>query len=162
MSNNLHDTPGINDPWSVVYYEVLMYWGTRNVIHQVLRLPDEAVIRNAVVESMVLHTRILIDILLSKGTEKSDDIRLKAILPNWVAKEGKDLLKQLSDVYGKWNIPNSPCWVINKMLAHPTKFRTSSFNYTDTLRKVDPVVYEILQALSKRTRRPALFPYVQQ
>lgn len=155
-------TKTVNDSWQVVYYEVQMYWGTRQVIQSVSKLADVVVIRNAVVESMVLHTRILIDILLSKGTEESDDIRLNDLLPNWVDKEGKDLLDRLRDAYGKWNIPNSPCYIINKMLAHPTKLRTSSFNYTDTLRKVDPVVFEILQALSKRTRRPALFPYVHQ
>ena len=36
-------------------------------------------VRNAVVESAVLHTRILCDVLLSRGTE-ADEITLKKLL----------------------------------------------------------------------------------
>ena len=148
----------INDPWSVIHYEVTMYWGTRKAIDIVSKLPDGDVIRNAVVESLILHTRILTDILLSKG-KSSDDILLKNIMPDWVMRDGHDMLQQSRNAYGKTNIPNSPCWVINKMLAHPTILRTNNFDYSVTLNKIEPIIFKILHALSTITRRPRLFPY---
>lgn len=136
-----------NDPWSVIHYEVLMYWGTRKAIDIVMKMPEGDVIRNAVTDSLVLHTRSLIEFLLSKG-KYPDDILLIKLLPNWVALEGKEYLQKLKDAYGGTNIQNSPCWVINKMLAHPTIFRTYRFDYGSTMNKVDPIVFDILQSLS--------------
>ena len=75
------------------------------------------------VESAVLHARILCDILLSR-TNADDDIRLTELhLPGDVDpvsdKVDKKLLDQLAADYGNRRLSGTPCWEFNKMLAHP-------------------------------------------
>ena len=55
--------PSVTDPWDIVGYEVGMFRGTLTVLSQHLHLLTTRVLRNAVVESAVLHTRILCDVL---------------------------------------------------------------------------------------------------
>src|SRR5690349_7580886 len=111
-------------PWSVVEYEVKMYFAT----HEILFNPEafgtlSRVLKNAVEESAVLHTRILAGVFLSKGSQK-DDLRLANLFPNWATDSRYASLKQavndLSHLYGKSDLENTPCWIFNKMLAHPT------------------------------------------
>ena len=66
------------------------------------------------VESAVLHARILCDILLSR-TNADDDIRLTELhLPGDVDpvsdKVDKKLLDQLAADYGNRRTPGTPCW----------------------------------------------------
>jgi len=112
-------------------------------------------IRNALVESAVLHTRILIDILLSRKQD-DDDILLRALLPNQHANEKVVcLVKTLRKAYGNRNEPSTACWTFNKMLAHPTFNRTGGFDYTSLVSQLDPVIISLLREISLTADRPS-------
>lgn len=96
-------------------------------------------LKNAVVESALLHTRILVDILLSRGSD-SDDIRLKDILPNFQSSK----IAELRTIYGTRKEDDSPCWVLNKMLAHPTRLRSHEFDYTNLLNSLVPLIVALV------------------
>jgi len=100
------------------------------------------------------------DILISKGSD-NDDITLRALLPEWCNSEnGKILIEKLRNAYGKRNEKDSSCWVINKMLAHPTRWRTDRFDYSKPLRQIEPIIFEVLSEIEKVTHRPILVYYI--
>jgi len=149
-----------DDPWIVFDYEIQMYFETRNLLrHLSLNKPNDVIntiTKNATVESLLLHTRIVTDILISKGSEK-DDIVLKNLLPEWCNSEsGKTLIDKLKAAYGKRDEDNSPCWIINKMLAHPTRWRTDRFDYSKPLNKIEPLIFDVLSGIEQVTHRPKL------
>ena len=149
--------------WGVIDYEVQMYFETRSTYESLKSFPKDLmakVIDNALVESMVLHTRIMIDLLISKG-RGNDDIKLKDLIPEWCESEmGKPLINELESIYGKADIENSPCWIFNKKLAHPTKWRTGSNDYYPALKKVGPHVLAILREILKIKSTPILTHYL--
>ena len=90
-----------------------MYFETRKLLrHLSIKSPNDVIngiTKNATVESLLLHTRIMTDILISKGSE-NDDITLRALLPEWCNSEnGKILIEKLRNAYGKRNEKDSPC-----------------------------------------------------
>src|SRR5205814_906566 len=119
-----------NEPWVVFDYEADMFLEMCKLLvannQEFSSLSGH--VRNAVVESALLHTRQLVDILLSRGSE-SDDINLATL----VANDQPARLDELRRAYGNRNTVSSPCWTINKMLAHPTALRSSSFDYSNIL-----------------------------
>jgi len=132
------------DPWLVFEYEAGMFSALWDVFQNgqqglaILVLP----IRNAVVESLLLHIRQLADMILSRGTRR-DDILLVYLVQNHVPSR----LDELDRVYGKDSIEGSPCWTINKMLAHATSIRSSSYDYSDLVKQVAPVLEGIIQEI---------------
>jgi hypothetical protein len=153
-----------DDPWIVFGYEIQMYFETRNLLKYLKNKDPNNLInlitRNATVESELLHTRIMIEILISQGSE-TDDITLKDLMPEWHSTENAKLLTgKLKDIYGKRNEKDSPRWILNKMLAHPTKWRTDRFDYGQVMRKIEPVVIEILSEIEKIAERPVLTYYI--
>ena len=153
-----------DDPWIVFDYELQMYFETRNLSKYFSAKSPLDVIntinKNAVVESLILHTRIMTDILVSKGLQ-NDDIVLKDLLPDWCNSEiGMTLITKLDNAYGKANKKDSPCWVINKMLAHPTRWRTDRFEYGSSLRQIEPLIFEILSEIETIINRPTLSYYI--
>ena len=140
------------DLWQVIDYEVQMYFETRSTYDSLKTVPKDVkakVVDNALVESMVLHTRIMVDMLISKG-HGSDDIKLRDLVPDWCESEnGKHLIDKLESVYGRSDVEDSPCWIFNKMLAHPTTWRADSYNYYSALKQIEPHVLDILKAIAK-------------
>src|SRR6516225_4499627 len=61
-------------------------------------------VRNAIVESALLHTRQLVDILLSRGSG-DDDINLTTLLGTSQPAQ----LEELRQAYGNRNTVDSPC-----------------------------------------------------
>jgi len=104
-------------------------------------------IPNAIVESMLLHLRILVDILLSRGSG-NDDINLTDLLPGFKS----PLLHLLRTTYGSSKKVGSPCWNLNKRLAHPTQVRSSSYNYSSLLKDLAPVVLRLLDQIAQARR----------
>lgn len=153
-----------DDPCIVFDYEIQMYFETRNLLKHLSAKKTNDVInmitKNATVESLLLHTRIVSDILISKGSEK-DDIVLKALLPEWCdSKEGKVLIERLKTTYGKRDEKDSPCWVINKMLAHPTRWRKDRFDYSKFMKQIEPLIFNLLSEIEKVTHRAILTYYI--
>jgi hypothetical protein len=153
-----------DDPWIVFDYEIQMYFETRNLLrHLSTKDPNDVINRitkNATVESLLLHTRIMTDILISKSSE-NDDITLRDLLSEWCNSEnGRTLIEKLKNAYGKRNEKDSPCWIINKMLAHPTRWRTDRFDYGKTMRQIEPLIFDILSEIERVTHRPILVYYI--
>ncbi|MEW6030387.1 MAG: hypothetical protein ACOYZ8_08180 [Chloroflexota bacterium] len=152
-----------DNPWQVFDYEVQMYFETRNALKQLKSDSNNlavTTIRNALTESLVLHTRIIVDILISKGSGK-DDIKLEDILPGWPRIESvKRLVGELKLAYGRSEIENNPCWVFNKMLAHPTLWRADSYNYYPALKQIEPLVLRMLKEIQKIKSTPILRYYL--
>ena len=73
----------VGDPWETIEYEVKMFYASYKKFFArsaYSRLPY--VLKNALEESAVLHTRILCDIFLNPRKQK-DDIILKDLLLGW-------------------------------------------------------------------------------
>ena len=100
-------------------------------------------VQNAIVESMLLHLRILVDILRSHGRDK-DDIKLTDLLPSFTS----PLIDQLKTAYGDNKTVSSPCWELNKRLAHPTTVRSSSYTYNHVLQALVPIVGPLLDEIA--------------
>lgn len=136
-----------SDPLTVSEYEVDMFRAMCHLLQDgdatYAALNDH--IQNAIVESALLHGRILADILLSRGNEP-DDINLEDIAPNFTSAD----LNQLREFHGTARTENSPCWTLNKMLAHPTLLRGSSFDYSPVLNQLAPIILRIVQELCQR------------
>lgn len=130
------------DPWEVFGYEVEMF----HAMCSLLRAGNTDYaglshhVRNALVESALLHTRQLVDILLSRGSDP-DDINLSGLIPGFAPAK----LDELQSLYGKRSIVGSPCWTLNKRLAHPTTHRGASFDYSVLLNRLAPVISVIIR-----------------
>jgi len=142
--------------WKMVRYEVLMYFGT-NYVRTHLQggnSPNVGVVRNALVESSLLHMRILTEIFLSRGTQP-DDVNLQK-LGFAVPIQDQTLAQNigaLETAYGSSRISGSRCWTINKMLAHPTTHRSSKYNYSPLFNAMEGPLTAVITRVYKLTRR---------
>ena len=136
----------MNDLWGIYRYEVMMrtellqLWRDHREYIDALKFP----IPNAVTESIVLHTRILVGILLSRG-KQPDDINLARLLPGFTC----EALKTLEQAYGDSGKNNSPCWAFNKMLAHATTLRSHGYDYTPHLDSLYPAIDVAIRKIDK-------------
>jgi len=138
-----------SDPWTILAYEVRMLSATCEIVLNGDALSQfNKVTANALEESAVLHTRILCEVFLSRGKE-ADDIVLQTLFPDCKtgSRYGKlnRAVTALRSQYGSALSPGTPCWVFNKMMAHPTSRRGYSFDYTDILRKLQPSIWRIIR-----------------
>ena len=148
------------DPWEIVGYEAGQLRGALETLSTQQHLLVTQVLRNAVVESSVIHTRILCDILLSRTSAK-DDIRLTDLFVPGITgpiadKIDKNMIAQLAKDYGSGSASGTPCWQFNKMLAHPTTERGLSYDYAKALRTLGPTIEKILDEIE--TLRKVRFP----
>jgi hypothetical protein len=135
-----------NQPWIVFDYEVMMYLGTR-LAPRSPSLP--LVVHNALVESRLLHTRITVDLLISKGSQP-DDIGLAELMPDWMEDESLvEAIASLRTAYGSASSEGTPCWTLNKKMVHSTKWRTDSHNYSPALSILDPLVVSALERIEE-------------
>ncbi len=106
--------------------------------------PSAAAVRNALTESMVLHTRQLCEMFLSRSNEK-DNVKLKDLIPERQhTARLSESVAALHRIYGNSRRAGSPCWVFNKMLLHPTTIRTDGYDYGSALNQVRPFLEEII------------------
>jgi hypothetical protein len=104
-----------------------------DMLETLLEAPSAGAIRNALTESVVLHARQLCEIFLSKGRQP-DDIRLEHLVPmSALSDRLLTLVEELKEKYGSSSMEESPCWVFNKMLLHPTTERLDAYNYQPAL-----------------------------
>jgi len=140
-----------NDPWVVFDYETDMFFGLCGLLptgnEEYAALPHR--VRNAVVESALLHCRQLAEILLSSGT-RADDINVNRLIPNCQPAR----LHEFEQAYGKQNSVGSPCWTINKFMAHPTNNRSTSHDYSAVLNQLAPLIADIVNELRTLAGKP--------
>lgn len=127
--------------WDVFDFETWMFRALLNN-----RLPQQVQhdqawqwLRNAKTECLVLHTRVLVDILLSRGRQP-DDINVRELLPGFES----DFIATLDAAYGRSNEPDTPCWTFNKRMAHATVTRTSGYDYTECIQMLMPTIEALL------------------
>jgi hypothetical protein len=132
------------DPWRTYNYEVMMFLGTAPPIQLPNPCPiDPQIYFNAFVESRLLHTRILCDILLSRGSQP-DNITLDRLLPDF----GSPLVDQLRKDYGDHKTSGTPCWELNKHLAHPTTLRADSHDYAPMLKCLEATMIRLFDEIA--------------
>ncbi len=103
-------------------------------------------VSNAIVESMLLHLRILVEILLSRGFDPDgDNIKLAELLPAFKS----PLIEELGNRYGKRGSLGTPCWTLNKMLAHPSRLRSDSYHYDPVLKVMLPALLPLLDEIAQ-------------
>ena len=141
-------TSATADPWDIVAYEARMLFELCRLLGSQGFKPDSDIVENAVVESACLHARILVDILLSKDSGKGDDIRLSQLLPGF----RHSSVDQLRVTYGDGKIQMSPCWILNKMIAHPTLERGTNYDYTRVLEQLLPLIEAVWQKIENHHR----------
>ena len=149
--------PNHNDLWIVVEYEIEMFIGTSKLLTgDKPEFNSISIARNAVIESRLLHTRILVDFLLDRA-KMQDDITLSKLLGDLEpSTELKKSIKELKSSYGSNQQEKSPCWTLNKILAHPTTWRKDSYDWGSTLNQIDPHLYRILELLADLSGRDTL------
>jgi len=113
------------------------------------------VLRNGVPEGVLLHTRNLCDFCTSKNP---NDIKPSDLFGDYEKKdpehdELKRLISLLKKEYGA-NSKGSPKWALNKMLAHPTKERGDSFDYTPYLQRILPLLQGIITEIVRLENLP--------
>jgi hypothetical protein len=129
--------------WKVYDFEVRMFkemLGISTTPAECHTFPE--LVQHAIVESMLLHLRILVEILLSRGSF-NDDIKLSHLLPRF----SSSLVAQLRTAYGNSKTVGCPCWHINKRLAHATQIRSSSYTYDHALNALLPFVKPLLDQI---------------
>ena len=147
MGTSPNSSQPTNDRWVVYDYEVGMWRDmcnllcVNNPIFGNLCLS----IKNAVVESAVLHTRILVDILLSRG-KNLDDINLSNLVPSLQSTN----VEKLRNAYGDGKQESTPCWEFNKMLAHATSHRSRSYDYSGALNSLRPLIDALVAEIATR------------
>jgi hypothetical protein len=146
------------NPWPAFEYEVWMFFRTRALLAEraYSEHPESRVLDNALEESALIHTRILVDALLNRSSEV-EDVTLDDLVPNWCSLPGVgQAIRRLRQTYGHPDAIGSPCWQLNKMLAHLTAVRGSSFDYSDLRAKIDPLITIAVRAITMHVNRPRL------
>jgi hypothetical protein len=126
--------------WTVYEYEVGMFRSTLALCKSdTLRWFFSLPVNNAVIESMLLHTRIIVDIVVPRD---SRDLNLDTLLPGFVPPSRAALEKAYGD-----DKPPTPHWTLNKMLAHPTFDRKESYDYMPTMKTLEPLIEACLKEI---------------
>ncbi len=145
------------DQWKMIEYEVKMFYATYQKLFtrsSYSALPH--VLKNALEESAVLHTRILCDVFLDHA-KRSDDIALSHLLSGWPndarCRDMRAMHDKLKSRYGKPNDPASPCRNFNKRLAHSTSHRGSEYDYRNILNELHPLIGDMIRELESLAGR---------
>ncbi len=129
-----------------------MYFGTREKIIE--PTAHDQILKNAIVESAIVHARILCDIFRSKDSQLGAGILLKNLFPDWRSnserlKELKSKVKDLRRAYGD-NTAGSPCQIFHQKALHADEARYPSFqgyDYADQFKILDPVIRGVVDAI---------------
>ena len=105
----------VGDQWQIIEYEIKMFYGTHKKLFTkstYVSLPY--VLKNALEESAVLHTRILCEVFLGLSG-KPDDVTLGNLLPGWPSDDRYDSMKEIQ---GKLKIrygePNNQSYLVGR------------------------------------------------
>lgn len=109
---------------------------------------DDPWLGNSVKESGLLHARNLCDFCTSPHPNniKPSDLFFSDYATGPQYRKLRRLIGRLDKKYGKGG-QGSVRWAFNKKLAHPTKGRGASFNYSRYLIRVLPVLEEVIAEL---------------
>jgi hypothetical protein len=137
--------------WHIIAYEVWMYFGTRSKM--TAPTINDDVLKNATVESAIVHARILCDIFRSKKCKSGSGILLKKLFLDWGSDRFKDLRSRVKDLcraYGDRKKTGSPYQVFHQKALHADQARYPSFqgyDYAGQFKVLDPVIREVVDAI---------------
>lgn len=118
--------------WEVFDYESQML----RELGRTLQDHPSGIVHNAATESMALHVRLLCDLFL--GSKDARDLKLGDLIPAFTpARQG-----DLRTAYKTGTLP--PKQIINSMLMHLGRSRTSSHNYTSLINLLRPILLDII------------------
>jgi hypothetical protein len=132
----------------VINYEIMMFFFTRKGVGLQGNPADIQLTNNALVESRVLHIRVLTEFLLSQKENRDSDIKLIELLPQIHAQHGT-LIEALRTAYYD-DLPvigKNPKTLIDQLLAHATTKRDASFNWTPVIERMDQPLVNLLKVL---------------
>ena len=140
-----------SEGWDVFDYEVMMFrslCGLLRAGNSAYARLDQC-IKNAVTESALLHLRQVVEVLLSRG-KWPDNIKLCSLLPGLVPSS----LQELHRWYGSHSMEGTPCWVLNKMMAHPTGHRGAHYDYSGLIGEGVSFVEDVLREIDRKRTAP--------
>jgi len=118
-----------NEHWNIYDYEIDQLFamvellGSQNSIRHFVGRN----LHNAIVESAIIHARIITDIYL--GTAYQDDLKVTDLVPSFTS----DRIEDLVNFYGASHDLHSPRHAVNKRFAHPSKIRGTEYDYASLL-----------------------------
>jgi hypothetical protein len=134
--------------WKVIAYEVWMLRGMTSIPANHPIRGDQR-LANSVDENILLHTRSFCDFCTSG---RSSDIKPSDLFDNYATDPQyrvlNRLMRRLDRKYARGG-KGSARWAFNKKLAHPTKVRGASFNYTRYAMRVLPVLQDVIAELER-------------
>ncbi len=140
------------EPIEIVKYESDMLVGLIDARAEIeeLDLRSKRTVINALTESALLHARTLCAIFLSEGREA--EIKLETLLAQFSPTEEQrraiyEAIHQLEDAYGEESDHNSPRFIINSMVMHPTVHRGDYGVYDGVVNKLVPLISQVMSAL---------------
>jgi hypothetical protein len=145
-------TTATDDLWGSLEYEVWMYGETRRLLRA--NRPGQESLQYAIVESALLHARVLTEALIDQG-KRPTDLRLADVLPESARSDDlRTAIGELEKAYGTQGHEGDPCWHLNKRVMHLTKNRTPSFDFKEPVfAKLDPLVERVVRLISRDTGR---------
>jgi hypothetical protein len=127
-------------PLETVEYEAGMFFGALEILRDRPELLAELVLKNAVVEDVVLHARSLCGVFLDEP--RDDDIGLSTLFPDLRTNPGytklSDSVSRLRTIYGESKTPGSHRHRFNKMVMHSTVIRGAYGLYDKPLSEIEP------------------------
>jgi len=153
---------------TVLEYELMMVSYLREILsdHSNNYNSKKTIIKNALVESLLLHIRIICDIYTSKSSGHDDDITLNKIikeidLPLKDKERLENEINKLKKSYGNRKDKKSPCYIINKRLAHASNIRGLDYNYDDVITTLFPHLGKITKELNMTLKNTKIASYLE-
>ncbi len=144
---------------SVFEYETYMLISLKYLLSLSIKTENaiQQALTNALVESMLIHIRILCDIFLSRMKSHPDEINLLKIIDNEnISPVLKQLIGELDQTYGNSKTEGSHCWTINKRLAHASDLRGPSYDYRLLINQLYPILVKIILEINKVLKNPKI------
>jgi hypothetical protein len=134
-------------PWVVFDYESEMFFVLNSVLAERMVVPQMArpQVRSALIESELLHIRVLCGLLLDpRHASRPDDIVLDDLKLPCKPKR----LEELRIAYGDKN--TGPRAELNKHLAHATSLRSSSRDWKELINLLSPILCDVISEINKQ------------
>ena len=144
---------------SVFEYETYILISLKYLLSLNLNIENtiQRALSNALVESVLLHIRILSDIFLSRIKSHSDEINLSKIIDDEnTSPVLEQLIEELKRTYGNSKNKGSHCWTINKMLVHASDLRGSNYDYGLVINQLYPILSRIIKEINKILKNPKI------
>jgi hypothetical protein len=147
-NTNSRDKP---EWWDVINYEIEMYLKTHERLKE-SRVTEDRILRNAVVESLVVHARNLCTIFTSESSFKDVDILLDKITDLKPDSHREQLIEDLKTAYGKVTARGkrfTPKIQFDKGALHVDTSRGKSYDYSGEIAAIHDLIVKIIETLKE-------------